>query len=185
MKIKVLFGLLLLLSACNTFSTSDTVTEFENISTPYQIESNNSIDNELIYPLNSESQEDPIIENLPETIKVPLPDEMKGIVVGKLLSNEGETPYINGNLFLVSYLLPNEAFDSPPLLISVSIDEDPVALRSQDGTFLFDGIEPGKYGLIIWSPASFYQIFEPDSQTPIIVEVTSNQITNLGTLFVP
>ena len=118
----------------------------------------------------------------PEQLEIPVPQTDSGVVTGTLLFQESEEPYLNSILILGQI---SEA-DQPgyPPLVGYSLDSDPQAVQAKDGTFAFDRISPGKYGIVLWSPLSSFLLSDPQTGEIILVEVKEGEVTDLGTIYI-
>ena len=89
------------------------------------------------------------IETFPSTIEIPEPQLPNGVVIGKLIDQNGD-PYL-GNIYLARTIKANqEGF--PPMLV-FSQETSILAIESIEGQFVFDDVPPGDYGLINWTPS--------------------------------
>lgn len=116
-----------------------------------------------------------------ETIEVPEVTKDKGIVTGILLDSEERKPYIT------TLLLGKIVYASDPVappLIEYSLDTSPIAKMSKQGFFVFDKVDPGEYGIVIWSPVNAVLLEDPATGEFLQVSVVAGQITDLGTVFV-
>jgi hypothetical protein len=53
------------------------------------------------------------------------------------------------------------------------------------GEFVFSNVEPGKYGLIVWEPMSSAPVNDPSTGQTLYVQLTSGEVTDVGTLNLP
>jgi len=178
-----------LLSACKTGSEiNEAATE----------QAKGIIDGDSAYPINTKEVSSgtndemyPIIiydatSNFPETLEVPEPRADTGVVIGKVLSiSAGDKPYLNGGLYLGSYIAPKEGGENAPLLVGISPDEDPNAQRARDGSFAFSDVPPGTYGLFLCTPMSAILMIDAKTDQYVNVEVVAGEVVDLGTIYVP
>jgi hypothetical protein len=126
--------------------------------------------------------------NLPDTIVIPDPSSESAVVYGRLLSiSQNNSPYIAPSLFL-GQIISSENGDEKEdeiFLGSISIEDDPQAKQAKNGTFVFTEVPPGSYGLFIWTPVSAFIVEDEDTGKPIILDVQSAEIYDLGNIFVP
>ena len=124
------------------------------------------------------------VENLPESITIPTPEAGLGVVVGTLLSSgDAGEPYFAELLLVKTVESSQEGY---PPSITISREEDPVAVQDKSGKFLFDKILPGSYALVIWDPPLGNPIIkEPDSDEFIVFEVAAGEVTDLGEIVIP
>ena len=117
----------------------------------------------------------------PDRLEVPILRSDSGVVTGTLLLQESKAPYLNSILILGQI---SEA-DQPgyPPLVGYSLDNDLLAIQAKDGSFTFDRIPPGKYGIVLWSPLSTFLLSDPQTGEMILVEVKAGEITSLGTIY--
>lgn len=121
----------------------------------------------------------------PDEITIPPLKNELGIVTGRLVANSDRTdPYLATSIYLGKAIEANLT-DYPPL-ISLDTTSDPLAVQAKNGDFIFSDVEPGIYGLIIWSPFSQTVIQNPDKDGfPLLVEVMPGKIKNLGVIVLP
>ena len=121
----------------------------------------------------------------PDQITIPKSSTNEGIVIGRFVGRQDHTtPYMAPTIFLGKAIESNLA-DYPPI-ISLDVDNDPKAIQDNKGNFVFEKIEPGTYGLVIWSPFSQTLIQDPKMEGfPFILYVKSGEVLDLGTIEVP
>ncbi len=165
--------------------TSTTSLEIQSTTTqgyPAPNETPPSISFESGYPAPETTQS---ILHYPNQISIPTASAGQGIVTGQLvIKNEESSPYLAPSLYLGPAVEANE--QKFPPLISLDVEIDLKAIQDKTGKFVFSGVKPGKYGLIIWSPFSQTVILDPNNEGfPLIIEVTPGDIIDLGMIEIP
>lgn len=193
-KSKLLFGLLLimvfLLIGCTSSNINDELIKET---------ANNSVrDHPQGYPINPKSDQylptdtgypapeiTPYIMDFPDQIIIPTLTYDSGIVLGRMVTKNGMTnPYLAPAIYLGEVI---EA-DNPeyPPLIGLDVEVNLIAIQDKEGNFIFEDVQPGKYGLIIWSPFSQTLIEDPDKEGyPLIIVVKKGELVDIGTIIVP
>jgi hypothetical protein len=117
-----------------------------------------------------------------DRFEIPQPGENTGVIIGKLVEAGTSEPYLGAQIVLgpVSYS------DNPefPPLVGFSLESDPIAIQATDGSFLFDDVAPGNYGLVLFTPLSQALVSKPGSDDTLIFEVNANQVVDLGELLI-
>ena len=179
----VILGLFAVLTAC----AHQGETPLSEVGYPLPDEATNQ--QESLYELNSGYPPDIVeqqqTEYFVEEIIIPLPEEGQAVVHGRLLSITDEMPYLAPSLYLGSVLKPDSDSEDAPLLTSISIDDDPVALQAIDGNFVFNHVSPGEYGLFLWTPMSAFIIQDAKTGNAVLIDVKPDEIYDLGTVYVP
>lgn len=131
-------------------------------------------------PDNTSAGTAPALDLVP-VLDVPSPASGLGVVTGFLLvGGEGGQPYFGNAVYLGHALAPSDpAF---PPMISLSESEDPLAVMDQTGRFLFVDVEPGTYGLVLWSPVGSAPMQDPATGAYMIIEVKADQVIDLGVI---
>jgi hypothetical protein len=71
-------------------------------------------------------------------------------------------------------------------LLELSEKEAPRALIDRTtGEFLFVDVEPGKYGLIVWEPMRSAPINDPETKETLFIQLSADQVTDIGALYFP
>lgn len=141
-----------------------------------------NIDSDQAYPIETHNSE---ISSLPETLIIPNASANSGVVFGMILSLDSKnSPYVAPDLYLGAYLRPDGGDVEAPLLVGISPDEDPKALKAQDGTFVFVDVPPGTYGLFIYTPMSAFLMTDAKTGEYVNIQVEAGQLIDLGTLYV-
>lgn len=171
----------LLLSACSTGGASSTGMpvrpEMAGGETSYPVHTPPRSESIYAYPQPTE------MDTLhPDQIEIPNPNADSGVVTGRLLIQGTNEPYLDSLLILGEI---SEA-DQPgfPPLVGYSVESDPHAVQAKDGTFVFNQVKPGKYGIVLWSPLSTFLLSDPQTGETIFVIVNAGEVTDLGTIFV-
>ena len=125
----------------------------------------------------------PLANDLPDQLTIPTPNTDKGNVTGQLLTPDpGGEPY-DTSLYLASTIDSDNA-GYPPIVV-LSDSEEPLASQDKTGKFLFENIEPGIYGLRIWTSIKNTIIQDPDTGGYLLVEVRAGEIVDLGVIGIP
>lgn len=94
-----------------------------------------------------------------------------------------EPTVLLGELFLAK-AMPTSNPDID--LLELSEKEAPRALIDRTtGEFLFVDIEPGKYGLIVWEPMRSAPVNDPETKETLFIQLSADQVTDIGTLYFP
>lgn len=136
------------------------------------------------YPINEVQQYE--IEYYPEVVVIPEPEQKTGVVFGRLLSANSNEPYLAPALYLGKLINPEETNENLPKAFSVTSEIAPKALQALNGTFVFTDVDPGPYGLFIWSPMGYFLVNDVTNveDDQIIVIVTAGEQLDLGDIFV-
>lgn len=116
---------------------------------------------------------------------IPTASPGAGIVTGQLLTpGPGGAPYI-ATLYLGTLIYPQNKDNGPPLIVfseqkSLKAIQDP-----QTGRFYFAEVPPGRYVIIIWTPAFSMPLRDVKSGKEIILEVNPGDIVDLGIITIP
>lgn len=138
----------------------------------------------LAYPFPSSDYD--LSKFFPETVDIPEPGDDTGVVIGRILTiSGGNVPYLNAGLYLGSYIASNEGGEDKPLLVGISLDEDPHAAQGLDGSFAFSEVPPGTYGLFLCTPMSVTLMADAKTGQYVNVDVVAGEVIDLGTLYVP
>ena len=153
------------------------------ISNDYTASTDESInEGNYAYP-GGESKNNETME-LPDDINIPTPSQQTAVIYGTLLSlSQDSSPYIAPSLFLGNILTSED--NNNIFLGSVSIESDPMAQQASNGKFVFTDIQPGKYGLFIWTPVSAFIVKNETDAQSVIIDVEPGEIYNLGTIYMP
>jgi hypothetical protein len=126
-----------------------------------------------------------VMSSAPATIAVtpaviPTPKPGTGTVIGQLAAAApGQS--MAGQVVYLGSLLPLEP--GPGYLINVSPGQSPVAQVDPESRFLFSGVPPARYAIVLWAPHSSQMV--PDPAKPgqeLLITVVADQILDLGTL---
>jgi hypothetical protein len=94
-----------------------------------------------------------------------------------------EQSILLGELFLAR-AMPT---DNPEVYL-LELDEKTAPRAMIDratGQFLFTNVEPGTYGLIVWEPMSSAAVNDPETGQTLYIQLTSDEVTDVGTLTFP
>ena len=187
-KLLVLFSLLVMLVAITscTENTPSPATDANNIEESYPISTSDfsSLQGEESgYPISDQTGE--LKDYYPEKLEIPEPNTQTGIVIGRLLLNATDEPYLAPGIYLGKEISNEDTInDSVPSVISISPSSDPLAIQAQDGSFMFTEIEPGEYRLFLWSPMSLVLVKDVMTSEEIVIFVTAGEITDLGDIVI-
>lgn len=104
-----------------------------------------------------------------------------GRVVGVLQVRSGETtiPVKNAILYLAKTLTDTAGNESVAAMDPVN---SPNTATDDNGRFMFPNVSPGNYGVVLFNVTSSYMLNNPDTGDSMLVTVTVNSETDLGTL---
>ena len=184
MKIKIsiiLVCFMVFLSSCsNSGVTSEIPTTY-----PIDNSSSTSKDVDALYDSHYPVEEITEDSNLLTQISISEPTLGYATVHGTLISvSQNNTAYIAPSLFL-GEVISSTASESDLIVGSISIESDPIAQQAINGDFIFVDVEPGSYGLFIWTPASAFIIRDAQTNQPITFTTNPNEIIDLGIIYVP
>lgn len=106
-----------------------------------------------------------------------------GGVKGRLVVGGTHQPYV-ATLYL-GRAIPGS---SPAAGTVIGLSEDSAPKAVQDpatGAFVFTGVPPGTYALIIWNPAGNTVVTKPASSEYLLFQVAPGQVFDLGDVLVP
>lgn len=176
-----IFFVTLIIVACSPLGTSSTNSsprsEVSENTTAYPV--NTLSTSPEGYPYPHPTEED---TSHPDKIEIPAPTAGSGVITGKILIQGTNEPYLNSILILGEISTPDQP--GYPPLVGYSIESDPRAVQSKDGTFVFDRVKPGKYGIVLWSPLSTFLLADPQTGETIFVSVEDGKVTDLGTIYI-
>lgn len=119
---------------------------------------------------------------LPAQIDVPTPEMDNGVIIGKILVQGTNEPYLNSILILGEISEANQP--GYPPLVGFSVENSPHALQAEDGSFVFTSVKPGNYAIVLWSPLSTFLLSNFQTGETIFITVNPGEITDLGTVYV-
>ena len=162
MNIFKLFFLIMILTSC-----SPAINTFDPVGNT-NIEDN--------YPPPTEIRKDEPDGKL-ETIDISSlePEPESGIIFGKLIDK-------NGNPFMIELYLARiieSTEKNAPFILAYSPHDSIKATQARDGTFLFELVSPGTYGIIASDSINDF-VLKNNDKLDLVFEVNANQITNLG-----
>jgi hypothetical protein len=117
-------------------------------------------------------------------IVIPSPLKDLGVVHGSLVTLDANLPYLAPSLYLGQVHRPDDS-ENALIISSISIEEDPIAVQAVNGDFIFINIPPGEYGLFIWTPMSVFLVEDAKTGEPVFITVETDEIVDIGTIFVP
>lgn len=184
MKIRLSIILICFMAFLSSCSSSGMTSE---IPSTYPIDDNSSTSKDVSTLYDSHYPIEEITEssNLLTQISISEPASGYATVHGTLISiSQNNTAYIAPSLFLGD-VISSTTSESGLIVGSISIESDPIAQQATNGDFIFVDVEPGSYGLFIWTPASAFIIRDAQTNQPITFTTNPNEIINLGTIYVP
>lgn len=119
----------------------------------------------------------PLTSINPEKVTVPTPENGLGVVTGQLIIANQNKPYLS-LLYLARTINAKET--SVPPMIAFSETTDPKAIQDVTGKFVFSGIKPGVYAIVIWTPGGGTVLMDKNQQNHLLVTVEANKVTDLG-----
>ena len=177
--------MLVFITSC-TENTSSPTANVNNIEEPYPIltpDYSSSPGEESGYPILDQTSE--LKDYYPEELEIPEPGAQTGIVIGRLLLNGTDKPYLAPGIYLGKEISNKDSSNnSIPSVISISPSSDPLAIQAQDGSFMFTDIQPGEYRLFLWSPMSLVLVKDAITSEEIVIFVTASEITDLGDIVI-
>ncbi len=181
----ITFLISLALVACNGASTKVPVTPQTNNSVSPTMPSGG-------YPYPQPQYTPPIVSNpgypgpavttapvIPPNVVVPTPENGLGVVTGQLKVAGQNTPYL-GQLYLARTINAKET--GVPPMIAYSETTDPSAILDVNGKFVFSGIKPGVYAIIIWNPGGGTPLMDNKGVDHLLVTVEAGKVTDLGVI---
>lgn len=170
------------LFACNPQDTAPTDETGYPIDAITNDSSADMYDAELAYP-SAEQQIEQGGFFVPE-ITIPLPQDGQAVVHGILLTEPDQLPYLAPSLYLGQMTVLDDGSGSSMVLSSISVEDDPIAIQSVDGEFVFSNIPPGEYGLFLWTPMSVFLVEDARTGNPVVFEVEAGEVYDLGQVFI-
>jgi len=67
-------------------------------------------------------------------------------------------------------------------VIRLERDTAPHAIPAQNGEFLFLDVEPGRYGLVLYTPEFSFLVDDPNTAKNFLLDISPNQVLDLGTI---
>ncbi len=112
------------------------------------------------------------------TLEVPEPEAGKGAVRGRLvIANESLQFYLAGQVYLAPLNYMEGDVQVP--YISVDTARDPLEDLRNEGEFAFLNVEPGEYGIVVYTPLTSYAI-PGEEEGLLIIEVQEGEILDVG-----
>ncbi len=113
----------------------------------------------------------------PSATSVPGTSRVTGVLLVKI--NGKSQPAKAALLYLAGTIKDSAGKDSFAALDRI---HSPRTETDDHGRFVFSNVPPGNYGLILDVITNSYLLMKPGSQEPLIVEVSTGQQVDLGTL---
>lgn len=118
----------------------------------------------------------------PPVPPIPTPSSKSVAVVGGVILREiaGRPlqPMAGGVLLLSSVRIAQ----GRAVIAVVEEDDDPQAVVSETGAFVFTDVRPGVYTLVYKTPAGTFVLRDPKSGKDLIIRVREGEVVNLGEL---
>lgn len=114
----------------------------------------------------------------------PAPASGSGAVTGVLTRDVRGLPLqpvVNTRLFLARMLTDD---NGPVALASLDEETAPLSVTNADGQFVFVGVEPGMYALIIKTPIQAMVAHDVVSDMDVVATVNADQVAELGDVHV-
>ncbi len=104
-----------------------------------------------------------------------------GIIVGKIFVVSGgvEKPADGLILYLAEIIVDEKGNASFAAFERVN---SPRATTDDSGSFIFENVRPGSYGLVLDVITNSYMLMKPRTKDPIILEVSKGSVYDLGVL---
>ena len=109
------------------------------------------------------------------------PEAGVGVIIGQLISSTTGSPLPNQTVYLGD-LLPLDPGDE--YLITLEVESSPNTQTDDEGFFIFEGVQPGRYPLIIWTPFKSYVIPDETGEKELAVDVEAGEVVELGDILV-
>jgi hypothetical protein len=109
------------------------------------------------------------------------PEAGKATLKGRIVITD--QMYLLGELYLAA-AVPT----SNPEIYLLELDEQNSPRALLDRTtwnFLFQNVEPGKYGLIAWEPMQSAPLSDSETGETLYIDLAADQVLDIGTLFLP
>ncbi len=121
--------------------------------------------------------ESSVLTNVPSQV----PDSSTGVVEGRFISKHTNTPLVEQTVYLGEFL-PLQPGDD--YLVTLEVEGSPHVKTDKEGYFSFEGIIPGDYPIIVWTP--FRSLVVPDitGEHELTVSVVAGEVTSLGEVLV-
>ena len=133
------------------------------------------------YPVEEQGSSSEYVDSL----TIPTPDETSAVVLGQLIEQATNAPYLAPGLYLGALINTDPDDPELPSVFSISTDNDPKAVQALDGAFVFSEVPPGQYALVIWSPMSLNLVKNPATSQELLIEVAAGETLDLGTIVIP
>jgi hypothetical protein len=136
------------------------------------------------YPIEHPTAE-PLLSDYTPIAPTPVaPPAGQGTVTGVLVRDVIGMPWqpiVNIKLFLAKFITQE---GDPVALASLDENKAPMAVTDDRGQFMFVGVEPGRYALIIKSPISAILAHDVVKDVDVMVDVVADQVFELDAVHV-
>jgi len=110
------------------------------------------------------------------SVAAPSPVPGMAVVVGEIIDVQTQQAPLEGTLYLGSIV----SLDNGKPVVRLDRETAPSAVPTQGGRFSFQEIEPGRYGLVLYTPEISFLIDDPESGKSLTFTVKPDQILDLG-----
>jgi hypothetical protein len=118
-------------------------------------------------------------ERVTKDATVPAPDEDSGVIVGQLV-HEVSGIGIGRQLIYLGEYLP--LTPGPGEMIAMQVESSISTETDEDGYFVFEGVKPGTYPLIVWNPLTSKVVPDESGEAALDVVVRAGEITDLNVI---
>jgi hypothetical protein len=129
------------------------------------------------YPAPPES---PPSSAAPSTLEIPTPSPGKGVVIGEVVDSQTQQAPFEVILYLGGMI----QMDNGIPVVRLDRETAPFAIPVQDGRFAIADVEPGEYGVIVFSPDGSFMADNPDGSGSLVVKVTPGETVDVGRIVV-
>lgn len=112
---------------------------------------------------------------------VPTPDLDTAVITGRILHAKSGKP-LPGQRIYLGEILPMEP--EPAYLVTLQVESSPHTTTDLDGWFVFEGILPGTYPVIVWTPFKSEVVLDEEGEKELRLEVREGELIELGEILV-
>jgi hypothetical protein len=103
-----------------------------------------------------------------------------GLIVGRLFNEATRRPAGGVWLYLGEVIGPE---DNPQVIFDIGRAH--VTISNDNGVFYFRDVPPGRYAIVIWTPATSFLLNQPNSEFTLLFSVAANEVKVLPDLTSP
>jgi len=103
-----------------------------------------------------------------------------GLIVGRLFNEATRRPAGGVWLYLGEVIGPE---DNPQVIFDIGRAH--VTISNDSGVFYFRDVPPGRYAIVIWTPATSFLLNQPNSEFTLLFSVAANEVKVLPDLTSP